>query len=93
MVYLNGNEIRRLRMADGEISHRTFSAGNTQSESGLEGKLIPFKIDPKALRKGENVIAVSVHQRHGASSDLVLDLEILGVSQVDFKRLVRSRSE
>ncbi len=93
VVYLNGNEIRRLRMADGEISHRTFSAGNTQSESGLEGKLIPFKIDPKALRKGENVIAVSVHQRHGASSDLVLDLEILGVSQVDFKRLVRSRSE
>ena len=93
VVYLNGKEIRRLRMPDGAISHRTFSAGNTQSDSGLEGELIPFKIDPKALRMGENVIAVSVHQRHGASSDLVLDLEIMGISQVDFNRLVRSRSE
>lgn len=93
VVYLNGKEIRRIRMPDGEIGHRTFSEGNTQSESGLEGKLIPFTIDREALREGENVIAVSVHQRHGASSDLVLDLEILGVSRVDFQRLVRSRGD
>ena len=75
------------------VSHQTFSEGNTQAESGLEGKLIPFEIDREALIAGDNVIAVSVHQRHGASSDLVLDLEILGISRVDFKRLVRSRDE
>ena len=93
VVYLNGKELERLRMPEGNIGHRTFSEGITQSESGLEGTLIPLKIDREAFREGMNVICVSVHQRHGASSDLVLDLEILGLSQTDFRRLERSRGK
>lgn len=91
VVYVNGREIQRIRMGRGTIDQRTFAKGNTQSESSLEGKLIPFKIEREVLNVGKNVIAVSVHQRHGASSDLVLDLEILGVSQKDYTRLERSR--
>ena len=82
-----------MRMGSGEINHRTFSQGIAESNSGLEGKLIPFKIDSNLLKQGENVIAVSVHQRHGASSDLVLDLEILALSKLDFVRLQRKRTE
>ncbi len=93
VVYLNGHEVKRLRMGEGTVDQSTFSEGDTQSESGLEGKLIPFKIDRASLKEGKNVIAVSVHQRHGASSDLVLDLEILGISQKDFVRLERSRND
>jgi hypothetical protein len=93
VVYLNGKELRRIRMGKGTIGHRSFAAGDTQSASGLEGKYIPFRIPQEALRDGKNVIAVSVHQRHGASSDLVLDLEVLGVSQKDYTRLERSRRQ
>jgi YVTN family beta-propeller protein len=93
VIYLNGKEIKRLRMPKGQIGHETFSEGDTQSESGLEGKYVPLKIDAEALREGENMLAVSVHQRHGASSDLVLDIEILGVSQKDYGRLERSRTQ
>ena len=98
VIYLNGKEIKRLRMAEGQVDHVTFSSegdteGDTQSEPGLEGKLIPFEIDREALVQGENVICVSVHQRHAGSSDLVLDVEILGLSQRDYLRLERIRSE
>lgn len=93
VVYLNGKEIHRLRMPEGTIQHRTFSAGNTQSGSGLEGRLLPFRIQKKDLQEGLNVLAVSVHQRHGASSDLVLDVEILGLERADFRRLVRLRNQ
>ena len=91
VVYLNGKEIKRIRMADGKVDQRTFSEGIKQSESDLEGKFLPFKIDSDALKVGKNVIAVSIHQRHGASSDLVIDLEILGVSQKNYARLERNR--
>ena len=92
VVYVNGKEVQRVRMANGLIGHTSFAAGGTQSESGLEGRMIPFKIDRTALKNGNNVIAVSVHQRHGSSSDLVMDLEILGVSEKDFVRLRRNRN-
>ena len=92
VVYVNGKEVQRVRMANGLIGHTSFAAGETQSESGLEGRMIPFKIDRRALKNGNNVIAVSVHQRHGSSSDLVMDLEILGVSEKDFVRLKRNRN-
>ena len=93
VVYVNGHEVQRLRMAEGPVDHRTFSEEITQSNTGIEGKLIPFQIDREAVKQGTNVMAVSVHQRHGASSDLILDLEILGVSQKDFRRLTNSRND
>ncbi len=93
VIYLNGKEIRRVRMGQAEIGRDSFSEGTTQSKSGLEGKFVPFRIDRKALKEGENVIGVSVHQRHGASSDLVLDLEIAGLSKEDFARFQRSRRQ
>ncbi|MEM7387556.1 MAG: ankyrin repeat domain-containing protein, partial [Verrucomicrobiota bacterium] len=93
VIYLNGQEIHRLRMPDGKIDHRTFAADSTESESGLEGRYTLFSIPAKVLKKGGNVISVSVHQRHGASSDLVLDLELLGLSREDLPRYQRSLEE
>ncbi len=87
VIYLNGEEIYRVRMPQGEITHETKA-----SENAPEGSFHCFKIDLDSLRKGKNVLAVSVHQRSGSSSDLVLDMEILDVPEETFVQL-RKREE
>ena len=72
VVYLNGIEIYRLRMPNGEITHTTFAASGW--DNGVrEG---PFDIPDGLMRPGENVIASSVHQDDGTSGDVVFGLEL-----------------
>ncbi len=73
-VYLNGEEIRRLRMPEGEILHSTF-ADDGASDASVEG---PFEIDPGLLREGGNIFAASVHQDDGSSSDVVFAARLTG---------------
>lgn len=75
VVHLNGKEIQRLRVPAGTVDHNTFADGNPP-----EGQLIPFEIKADTFAKGDNTICVSVHQRHGTSSDLVLDMEIINLT-------------
>ena len=71
VVYLNGEEVLRLRMPAGEIDSGTFASASV-SNADYEG---PFLIAGNALRRGVNLVAVEVHQRTSGSSDVVFGLE------------------
>ena len=84
MFYLNGKEIQRVRMPEGEIKMDTRPNVKTGSSSGLERKWVNFTIDPKAIRKGNNVLCASVHQFDADSSDLLLDVELIRLKHKRF---------
>lgn len=72
VFYLNGVEIYRLGMPSGAISHTTF-ASRLIGTADWEG---PFDLPISALRPGENIIAVEVHQVNANSSDIVFGIEL-----------------
>jgi len=69
VFYLNGQEIYRLGVPLGQ-NYQTFATGH---EGALEG---PFLVPNSALRVGDNVIAVEVHQPDTTSSDVVFGAEL-----------------
>ena len=99
VIYLNGKEIHRLRVPPGEIDYTAYSSAVLATGTAGESDLVLFPVDPAAVVRGENVLCVSVHQSSGQSSDLVLDMELLGVSKQDLagieerERAVRTTRE
>ena len=81
VVYLNGTEIRRDNMPVGEITFETQANGTVGG--GNEEKFFESDASAAALLKGENVLAVEIHQASANSSDISFDLELMG-------RLVKS---
>lgn len=71
VVYLNGVEVARQGMPDGEVPFDEFANRNV-NEAQVEG---PFGLPNNLLRHGENVFAAEVHQFSAASGDLVFGLE------------------
>ena len=75
VLYLNGQEVLRLGMPDGNITGSTF-ATRVVDNAVYEG---PFELPANSLVPGRNVLAASVHQVNAGSSDIVwgmtLDLE------------------
>lgn len=76
VIYVNGIEVARSNMPEGNIT----SATTANSAAGGADETIFFDIplDRGVLREGENVIAVEVHQSGAGSSDLGFDLELVG---------------
>ena len=72
VVYVNGTEVMRLGMPTGEINHQSL-ASRAANEAEIEG---PFTIPSSALVRGENVIAVELHQNNAPSTDIVLGMQI-----------------
>ena len=72
VVYLNGKEVGRLFMPNGEVSPKTRASSGTDEKSYYD---VPFENLP--LKAGRNVFAVEVHQTGRSSSDLGFDLEFL----------------
>ncbi len=71
IVYLNGVEVFRSNMPEGEV---TFSTPASSPVSGAdEGQFFNTKI-PANLNEGMNILAVEVHQATAQSSDLGFDL-------------------
>lgn len=80
VVYINGTEVLRDNMPEGEINFETLS---TSIVSGVdEITFFEFEVSPGLLVPGENTIAVEVHQRGPSSSDLGFDMFLFG-SEVD----------
>lgn len=73
VLYLNGREVARLFMPEGEIDYRTPAARTVESDEFHE-----LELPVEHLRQGENLLAVEVHQTNRRSSDISLDLELLG---------------
>ncbi|MFT4980037.1 MAG: hypothetical protein ACI8S6_005949 [Myxococcota bacterium] len=72
IVYLNGTEIHRRNMPDGAVTEDTLAAVTVSGAD--ETSFFTTDFDKIALREGDNVIAVEVHQASLSSSDLSFDL-------------------
>lgn len=71
VVYLNGEEIVRSNMPDGEITYNTLAVSAIDGSD--ENDFFEFKVRSN-LQAGENILAVEVHQGTLNSSDLGFDL-------------------
>ncbi|MBN2162880.1 MAG: lamin tail domain-containing protein [Pontiellaceae bacterium] len=71
ILYLNGNEILRLGMPAGAVSHVT-PADRTVTDAAYEFFVLPAT----ALLAGENVLAAEVHQINESSSDVVFGITL-----------------
>jgi hypothetical protein len=72
VFYLNGQEVYRLGMPAGAVGYSTH-ANRTVGNATVDG---PFEIPATGLQRGDNVLAVEVHQVTATSSDIVFALEL-----------------
>ena len=77
VYYLNGAEIRRIRMPAGPVDYATPATG-TNTPVGKPGV---FGIPGSDLLVGNNILAVETHQVSGAGSDLVFGLSLTAATQ------------
>jgi len=72
VVYLNGVEVFRDNLPEGEINYRTTALNSVGGTS--ESEYLTVVPDPRLFREGLNVMAVEMHQNSASSSDLSFDL-------------------
>lgn len=78
VIYLNGNEIVRRNMPDGDVNYKTLA---TTTVSGTaENTFFTYNLSSANLVAGANVLAVEVHQSVADSSDLSFDLNLTASS-------------
>jgi hypothetical protein len=76
VVYINGKEVLRVSMPEGDIGNETLAinyAGGSDESTYFE-----YNIDSLYLTAGTNIIAVEIHQSGVTSSDISFDLELAG---------------
>ena len=71
VVYLNGEEIDRFHMPEGEIGHST----RATDVVGIY-EVADFYATSDLIREGVNTVAVSVHQNNRHSSDVAFDMRL-----------------
>lgn len=74
VVYLNGTEIFRTNMPEGEINATTLAPSAVGGE--FESHFETVELTADQLRDGKNVLAVEVHQNSSTSSDVSFNLEL-----------------
>lgn len=82
VYYLNGNEIRRVRMPAGAVAYAT-AASATNSPAGHADI---FGLDGAALQFGDNILEVETHQAPASSADMVFGLSL--TASLDYPVLV-----
>ncbi|MDA0814139.1 MAG: hypothetical protein O3C21_17330, partial [Verrucomicrobia bacterium] len=75
-IFLNGTEVVRDNMPDGEITEATLALHTVNLSN--ETRYWEFAVPVQPLVRGRNVVAVEVHQALPDSSDLGFDLELVG---------------
>ena len=75
LVYLNGVEIFRSNMPDGDVSYDDFAVEAVGGDDEIT--FVSEFFTENYLVDGLNVLAVEIHQVDGASTDLGFDLELL----------------
>jgi len=81
VVYLNGSELRRDNLPAGAIGPAT--TASAAIGGAAESAWSTASHAPTALREGENVLAVEVHQSSPTSSDISVDFELIGSTVSD----------
>ena len=77
LVYLNGQEVIRSNMPDGEISNYTYAS--EYISGAAESNFEEFVVDKEHFVNGENILAVEIHQSYFTSSDISFDLSLEGI--------------
>jgi len=77
VIYLNGSEVARTNMPNGNLTHTTL-ASSAIGGTG-ENAFNQFSIPLSELQNGNNTIAVEIHQAALNSSDISFDLTLTGI--------------
>jgi hypothetical protein len=77
VYYLNGQEVRRVRMPAGAVGYNTNAAGT----AAPVGSFDLFGIPGGPLVVGDNIIEVETHQAAGSSQDMVFGLSLTAAAQ------------
>ena len=72
VVYVNGQELVRFAMPEGEITYNTFTTKYAHTWPDKYRYEIPYEL----LKKNNNTIAVEVHNTSAGSSDIYFDCEL-----------------
>jgi hypothetical protein len=80
VVYLNGVEIKRDNMPDGEVAYQTPATVSVGGDG--EQTFYDYVVDASRLVEGANVLAVEIHQFNPTSSDVSFDLQLRGIVPV-----------
>jgi hypothetical protein len=72
VVWLNGQELGRVRMPAGEVTAATWASSTLGGAD--ETEFVVWTVGPEALATGPNQLAVEIHQADPQSSDIVFDL-------------------
>jgi subtilisin-like proprotein convertase family protein len=76
-VYLNGQEVYRVNLPEGEVDYLTLSTANVNGNA--ESQFFATNASPAFLQDGTNLVAVEIHQENQNSSDISFDLELHGM--------------
>ncbi|HVU08997.1 MAG TPA: immunoglobulin domain-containing protein [Verrucomicrobiae bacterium] len=76
VYYLNGNEVRRIRMPGGTVTYAT-AASATNSPTGHADI---FGINGGGLQFGDNILEVETHQAPASSADMVFGLSLAALT-------------
>ncbi|WP_413033515.1 S-layer homology domain-containing protein [Paenibacillus xylanilyticus] len=75
VLYVNGEEVRRFGMPEGEINYSTKAASSKDLPVMYEDVDLTEPLQT-LLHEGDNIVAVEVHQQSDGSSDLYFDMEL-----------------
>ncbi len=78
VVYLNGQEVLRSNMPEGEVISTTLALAQVTASAETEFHI--QNINASYLRNGENVLAVEIHQVAATSSDVSFNLTLTGTA-------------
>ncbi len=81
---LNGKPLARFNLGRGKVTAQTYADEALSGDE--EQEFHRLQVPVGLLREGTNLLAVSVHQVGPSSSDLVLDLEIVGLAEEDLPK-------
>ena len=74
--WLNGIEIDRVRLPNGQIEHGTGASSNTASRDEKQSRQVGIYDGTGSLLNGTNVLAVDLHNRNSRSSDYLFAAEL-----------------
>jgi hypothetical protein len=78
LVWLDGVELLRQGMPEGEITPETYASHTASGDD--ETSYTVYQLDTELIQAGERQLAVEVHQRSASSSDISFDLSLSVVS-------------
>ncbi|MBX4150435.1 S-layer homology domain-containing protein [Paenibacillus lautus] len=80
VLYVNGHEVRRMGMPEGEITY-DMKATSSKDLPVIYGDVDLTEPLKTYLQDGNNEIAVEIHQQSDSSSDLYFDMELTALAQ------------